>query len=124
MLKKIIFGLISLLSFSLYAADVKDITQQSLLAMDKSNHVIIDVRTQQEYQAGHVPNAINVPLQKLQSDFQAAALSKNKTLVLYCRSGYRAGKAAEVLKDNGYTNLLHLDGDMLGWIEAKLPIEK
>lgn len=124
MLKNIMLGFISFLSLSIYAASIEEVNQNTLLNMEKGTHIIVDVRTKQEYQEGHVPNAINIPLQKLQADFKPAVLSKDKTLVLYCRSGYRAGKAAKILQDNGYTNLVHLDGDMLGWIEAKLPIEK
>ncbi len=42
----------------------------------------------------------------------------------YCRSGYRAGKAAEALEGDGYQNLRHLEGDMQGWLKAGLSIEK
>ena len=44
--------------------------------------------------------------------------------MLYCRSGYRAGKAAEALEEDGYQNLRHLEGDMQGWLKAGLSIEK
>ncbi|MCF2949519.1 rhodanese-like domain-containing protein [Paraglaciecola aquimarina] len=124
MFKKIIGGLIGLISLSAYAAHIEDITQQTLVEMDKKTHVIIDVRTEKEYQEGHVPAAINIPLQMLQDNFESVQPDKNKTLVLYCRSGYRAGKAAKVLQDKGYTNLVHLQGDMLGWQKSGLPIEK
>jgi phage shock protein E len=91
---------------------------------DSNNVAIIDVRTHEEFQQGHVPNAINVPLSKIIGDPTVLTFSKEKIIVLYCRSGYRAGKAAEALEEDGYQNLRHLEGDMQGWLKAGLSIEK
>jgi rhodanese-related sulfurtransferase len=124
MLKNIMLGFISFLSLSGYAASIEEVNQNTLLNMDKSTHILVDVRTPKEYQEGHVPNAINIPLHLLQDDIANIELNKDKTLVLYCRSGYRAGKAAKILQNHGYSKLKHLEGDMLGWSKAKLPIEK
>ncbi|MGJ8681582.1 rhodanese-like domain-containing protein [Paraglaciecola sp.] len=124
MLKKILCGFISYVSLTTYAAGIEDISHQKLANMDTKNYLIVDVRTTEEYKNGHVPKAINIPLQMLQDNFQSVQPDKSKTLVLYCRSGYRAGKAAKALQKSGYTKLLHLQGDMLGWEKAKLPIEK
>ena len=82
------------------------------------------IPTAEEYLAGHVPGAVNFPLSKLKEAEHLIPLDKNKTLVLYCRSGYRAGKAANILKRHSYSKLLHLKGDMLGWEAENLPIEK
>ena len=124
MFKRSAFWVLSLLSFSAYSGNVSNISQQELLDADANNLVIVDVRTPEEFQQGHVPNAINVPLSEIIDNPAILLSSKAKPIVLYCRSGYRAGKAAEALQKDGYQNLSHLEGDMQGWIKAGLAVEK
>ena len=124
MFKHATFWVLSLLSFSVYSANINNISQQELLAADTNNLVIIDVRTPAEFQQGHVPNAINVPLSNIIDNPNILASSKEGPIVLYCRSGYRAGKAAEALQKYGYSNLRHLEGDMQGWLKVGLPVAK
>ena len=118
------FWMFSLLSFAAYSANVSSISQQELLEADTDNVVIVDVRTPEEFQQGHVPNAINVPLSKIIKDTAVLMSLKGKPIVLYCRSGYRTGKAVKALQKDGYQNLQHLEGDMQGWMKAGLTIEK
>jgi rhodanese-related sulfurtransferase len=118
------FWVLSLLSISAYSSNVSDISQQELFEANSNNVVIVDVRTTEEFQQGHVPNAINVPLSNIIDNPDILTFSKEKPIVLYCRSGYRAGKAAEALQKYGYTNLRHLEGDMQGWSKAGLPVAK
>jgi len=82
---------------------------------------VLDVRTPQEYAAGHVPGAVNVPYDQVASHL--AEIPKDKDVVLYCRSGRRTGLAAEVLEANGYTKLGHLQGDMEAWLKDGRPVE-
>ena len=83
---------------------------------------VLDVRTPQEYADGHVPGAVNVPYDQLAS--RLAEVPKDKDVVLYCKSGRRAGIAADMLAANGYTRLSHLEGDMNAWVEKGRPIAK
>ena len=124
MFKHVTFWVLSLLSISAYSSNVSDISQQKLFEANSNNVVIVDVRTTEEFQQGHVPNAINVPLSNIIDNPDILTFSKEKPIVLYCRSGYRAGKAAEALQKYGYTNLRHLEGDMQGWSKAGLPVAK
>jgi rhodanese-related sulfurtransferase len=124
MFKRATFWVLGLLSFAAYSANVSNITQQELGSTDTNNFIIVDVRTPEEFRQGHVPNAINVPLSKIIVNSAILTSSKGKPIVLYCRSGYRAGKAAEALHKAGHQNLRHLEGDMQGWLKAGLPIEK
>jgi phage shock protein E len=86
--------------------------------------VVLDVRTPEEFAAGHVPGAINVPHDQLPGRLGELAALRDKDLVVYCKSGRRAGLALEVLGQQGYTRLSHLDGDMQGWEAAGRPVEK
>lgn len=83
---------------------------------------VLDVRTADEYVSGHVPGAVNIPHDQLAS--RLAEVPKDRDVVLYCRSGRRAVLAAEVLADNGYARLEHLQGDITAWVDQGRPVEK
>ena len=85
--------------------------------------VVLDVRTPEEYAAGHVPGAINVPHDEIAGRLGELAGLRDKDVVVYCKSGRRAALALEVLGKHGYTRLSHLDGDMQGWSAAGRPVE-
>ncbi|MCQ2253288.1 MAG: rhodanese-like domain-containing protein, partial [Bacteroidales bacterium] len=73
------------------------------------NIIVLDSRTEQEYNDGHLRNAVNIDVMK--EDFEEKALStldKNKTIAVYCRSGRRSKNAAKILVANGY-NVVELD---------------
>ena len=106
------------------SASLPLISAQALLerqAKGDSSLFVLDVRTPQEFSAGHVPGAVNVPYDQVASHL--AEIPKNKDVVIYCRSGRRTGLAAEVLEANGYTKLVHLQGDMQAWLQDGRPVE-
>lgn len=110
-----------------FAADAVNISADSVLARTQkkdTSMVILDVRTPEEYAQGHVPGAINIPYDKLDSRANELLAVKDKELVLYCHSGARAAIAAQTLKAQGYEKLLHMEGDMVKWNREKLPTEK
>jgi rhodanese-related sulfurtransferase len=73
----------------------------------------LDVRTPGEYSGGHVPNAKNIPVQVLAS--RLAEVPKDKAVYVYCESGVRSTKAAKLLVDAGYTNVINMKASMRGW---------
>ncbi|MFO0688419.1 MAG: rhodanese-like domain-containing protein [Myxococcota bacterium] len=105
-------------------AAVAEIAQQTLLSQPAGESLILDVRTPEEYAEGHVPNAINIPHDQLEAHLAELEGRKNGPVVVYCKSGRRAGLAAETLAKAGFTQLLHLTGDMQAWTAAGLPTEK
>lgn len=103
-----------------------DITAEELLRRQREEPrslAVLDVRTAAEYAEGHVPGAINISHDELAGRIAEVRDLGDVDLVLYCRSGYRAGIAAELLDRAGLGRLLHLEGDMLGWLEKELPVE-
>lgn len=86
--------------------------------------VVLDVRTAEEFAAGHVPGARNVSHDVLAGRLGELAASRDKDVVIYCRSGRRSALAADVLRKAGFTQLLHLDGDFIAWQAENRPIEK
>jgi phage shock protein E len=86
--------------------------------------LVLDVRTPEEYAEGHVPTALNIPHTDLSDRVSEIEIAKQGAVVVYCKSGRRAGIAETVLREAGFTGLLHLEGDMSGWQAAGLPMEK
>ena len=105
-------------------AQVRDISQPDFVANPPANALILDVRSAEEFTAGHVPKAKLIPHDELAERITELEAAKDAPIVVYCESGRRAGMAGDVLLEAGFTNVLHLDGDIRGWRESNLPIEK
>ena len=71
------------------------------------NGVLLDVRSPQEYEAGHIPESLNVPLPMLED---VITVSEDTPLFVYCHSGVRSRQAAEQLRDMGYWNVHNIGG--------------
>jgi len=100
------------------------ISQDTLLERQQKGDeaaFVLDVRSPEEYASGHVPGAVNIPYDQIAS--RIAEVPKDQDVVLYCKSGRRAGIAAEVLAGQGYTRLQHLEGDIVAWVDKGRPIE-
>ncbi|MCU0975766.1 MAG: rhodanese-like domain-containing protein [Steroidobacteraceae bacterium] len=91
--------------------------------LGEADLVVLDVRSAEEFAAGHVPGAINVPYDQVAGRLAELAGAKDKDVVLYCRSGRRVEVAAGVLAKNGFTRLSHLEGDFPAWSKAGLPTQ-
>ncbi|MDE0885044.1 MAG: rhodanese-like domain-containing protein [Myxococcota bacterium] len=91
---------------------------------DAEAPLLLDVRTPREFQSSHIPGAVHIPdteiLARLDELRQESA---DRGVVIYCESGGRALRTASTLLDQGFTNIGHLDGDMLAWRQADLPTE-
>jgi phage shock protein E len=70
-------------------------------------NLLVDVRTSPEYESGHIKNAVNIPYNKIRKDIKEFAPDKEKTIVVYCKSGVRANYAEKVLKGLGYKNVIN-----------------
>ncbi len=85
---------------------------------------LIDIRTPAEYRSGHIPGAINIPLQDFQQRFAELNAFRDREVVLYCETGARATYGGRWLKSQGFGELRVLDGHMSAWREAGLPTER
>lgn len=91
---------------------------------DEQAPPVIDVRTPGEYRSGHIPGAINIPLQDFRRRFAELGAFRDREVVLYCESGPRASYGGRWLKTQGFDELRILDGHMGGWRGAGLPTER
>lgn len=83
--------------------------------MKEKNVVILDVRTPEEFQSGYIKGAILINVQSAGFDAAIQKLDKQKTYLVYCRSGARSMNAARKMKSAGFEQLYNLDGGIMGW---------
>ena len=77
---------------------------------NEPNAVLLDVRTFEEYAAGHIPGAINISNENIQAGTYELRGSKDQVVYVYCRSGNRSNQASEVLVNDGFTNIIECGG--------------
>ena len=89
--------------------------QQAKEIMDSQDgYVILDTRTQEEYDEGHIPGAILIPHDKITEKAENTLTDKSQLILVYCRSGRRSKLAAEALVELGYTNIKEFGG-IIDW---------
>ena len=85
--------------------------------------VLLDVRTQSEYNDGHIKNAINISHDYILEKPELVSEFKDSQIVVFCRSGVRAGKVIQMLESLGFQDIIDIDGDMLAWSKAGYSVE-
>lgn len=84
---------------------------------------VVDVRTRGEFEAGHVPGAVNIPLGEIRTRTADTARLAGSSVVVYCGHGPRAWMAAAVLRRRGVSSITYLRGHWAAWKRAGLPVE-
>lgn len=94
----------------------KIITQEEAKKIidEQEGYIILDVRTKEEYDAGHIPNAILLPNEDIGSEDLEILPDKKQLILIYCRSGNRSKQAAQKLVDLGYENIMEFGG-IIDW---------
>ena len=86
--------------------------------------VLVDVREEGEYAAGHAAGAVHIGKGVIERDIEAKVPDPNTPLVLYCGGGFRSALAADAVQKMGYTNVISMDGGWSAWVKAGMPTEK
>ena len=84
--------------------------------------VVLDVRTPEEFDEGHLADAINIDFYEADFSLNLEALDKDVPYVLYCRSGNRSGTTAAQMRDLGFSEVYEVDGGILSWLDSGLPL--
>ena len=104
------------------ASDIREVSPaEAQTAVSKAYSQFIDVRTTEEYTGGHAARAVNIPLDTLATKLDT--LERNEPVYLICQTGNRSKKAADILKNAGFNNVLNVTGGTAGWQAAGLPME-
>jgi rhodanese-related sulfurtransferase len=97
---------------------------QAVQKINREKAVVIDVCSAQEFSAGHLPGAKNIPLDQLQAQLPQTARDTQLPLILVCASGMRSRSAVAVAKKLGYAQAMSLTGGLKAWREANQPVLK
>lgn len=89
-------------------------------------YTVLDVRTKEEYDAGHIAGALNFDYYSddFEEKVEAQLTDKKKPYIIYCRSGMRSLYSAEILEELGYTDVTNMKGGLLAWQSAGKPVAK
>ena len=96
----------------------------ALQLINHKNALVLDVREEKEFNNGHILNAKLIPLGKLTEQMSELERYRERPLVVVCRSGQRSASACAVLGKQGYKQAYNLEGGILAWQKAGLPLEK
>src|SRR5512142_2242395 len=101
-----------------------DIEQYRQMRAQNDAGVLIDVREDSEWAAGHAAGAVHLGKGIIERDIEAKVPDKSTKMVLYCGGGFRSALAADNLQKMGYTNVISLDGGWKAYQASGLPVEK
>jgi phage shock protein E len=87
-------------------------------------NIVLDVRTAKEFDAGHIPGAINIDVNAPDFAKKVAPLDKSKTYLVHCAAGVRSAKACTLMEQAAFSSLVNLEAGFKGWEKAGKPVEK
>lgn len=95
---------------------IREVTPKETMSDTSSNLVILDVRERNEWNLGHLPNAIHIPRGSMETKIEAL-IPRDKHVIVYCQSGNRSALAADTLQQMGYGDVASMSGGIRGWVD-------
>ncbi len=99
------------------SSKINIISDSQFLEIQDTDYILVDVRTIDEYESGHIQNAINFDFYSESFQKEILSLEKKSSIILYCRSQNRSTKAANFLKENGYKEISVIEGGITSWVK-------
>ena len=118
MKRTIFFSLLLVYSCQIFESkEINEISDSQFTEIQDTDFILVDVRTTEEFESGHIQDAVNFDFYS--ESFQKAILSldKSASIVLYCRTQNRSTKTANYLKENGYKEIAVLEGGITSWVK-------
>ena len=97
--------------------EINIISESDFVEIQDLDYTLIDVRTQDEFDLGHIDSAINLDFYSDTFQNEILSLPKNEKIVLYCRTNNRSSKTATILKENGFKDILVIRGGITEWVK-------
>ena len=121
-----LFALIILLIVNIYSEKYRKYqvvdTNGAVSLMDDDELIIIDVREEKERKAGFLSNDLNIPMGQVKAKMDT--LDESKNILVYCKSGTRSDRIADILSKNDFQKVSSLKGGFNAWLKADLPIQR
>ena len=121
-----LFALIILLIVNIYSEKYRKYqvvdTNGAVSLMDDDELIILDVREEKERSVGFLTNDLNIPMGQVKAKMDS--LDKSKNILVYCKSGTRSDRIADILSKNDFQKVSSLKGGFNAWLKADLPIQR
>ncbi len=118
MLRFAFFSLLLVYSCQIFESkDINVISDTQFIEIQDTDYILVDVRTIEEYESGHIQDAINFDFYSGSFQKEILSLDKSSSIILYCRTQNRSTKTANYLKENGYKEITVLEGGITSWVK-------
>ena len=118
MLRFVFFSLLLVYSCQIFESkDIKEMSDAQFTEIQDTDYILVDVRTAEEFESGHIQDAVNFDFYSESFDNDILTLDKSSSIILYCRTQNRSTKTANYLKENGYKEITVLVGGITSWVK-------
>lgn len=118
MLRFVLFSLLLVYSCQIFKSkEISVISDAQFTEIQVTDYILVDVRTAEEYESGHIQDAVNFDFYSKSFQNDILSLDKSASIVLYCRTQNRSTKTANYLKENGYKEITVLEGGITSWVK-------
>ena len=118
MLRFIFFSLLLTYSCQIFeSSEINEISDAQFTEIQDTDYILVDVRTPEEYESGHIQDAINFDFYAESFQNEILTLDKSSSIILYCRTQNRSTKTANYLKENGYNEITVIVGGITSWVK-------
>ena len=115
---RIVFSLLLVYSCQiLESSEISVISDAQFSEIQDIDYILVDVRTIEEYESGHIQDAINFDFYSGSFQKEILSLDKSSSIILYCRTQNRSTKTANYLKENGYKEITVIEGGITSWVK-------
>ena len=118
MLRFVFFSLLLVYSCQIFESkDIKLISDAQFTEIQDTDYILVDVRTAEEYESGHIQDAVNFDFYSESFQNDILTLDKSSSIILYCRTQNRSTKTANYLKESGYNEITVIAGGITSWVK-------
>jgi rhodanese-related sulfurtransferase len=118
MARALFFFLLLIYSCQIFdSSEINVISDTQLIEIQDNDYILVDVRTIEEYESGHIQDAFNFDFYSESFQKEILSLDKSSSIILYCRTQNRSTKTANYLKENGYKEITVLEGGITSWVK-------
>ena len=118
MLRFVFFSLLFVYSCQIFESKgINEISDSQFTEIQDTDYILVDVRTLEEYDSGHIQDAIHIDFYSESFQKEILSLDKSSSIILYCRTQNRSTKTANYLKENGYKEITVIAGGITSWVK-------
>ncbi len=118
MIRVVFFSLLLINSCQIFeSTEINLISDTQFIEIQNTEHILVDVRTIEEFESGHIQDAVNFDFYSESFQKEILSIDKRSSIILYCRTQNRSTKTANYLKENGYKEITVIEGGITSWVK-------